>query len=370
MLNTIAEAIEDIKNGKVVIVVDDQERENEGDFITAAENITDELVNFMTSVGNGLLCVPLTADRCNNLNLDMMVGRNTVLHQTQFTVSVDLIGGGCTTGISTSDRAKTIQALAHVKTKPQDLGRPGHIFPLRAIDGGVLRRPGHTEAAVDLARLAGFQPAGTLIEILKKDGSIARFDDLVKISKQHQMKIISIEDLISYRMKHDTLINSVDSFDVNTRFGQYTFHVFQQTNNSRFHYALTKGLWDSEEEILVRVHSLKAKNDLIAFLTSNTKEQLKPVFDFIEKDKKGVVVFIDQEDSEINVLNRISKFKENQHKGIYGNPRIEMDELDYGIGAQIIHTLGVRKLKLITRRPIKRIGIEGYGLKVVDNITF
>ena len=370
MLNTIAEAIEDIKKGKVIIVVDDEERENEGDFITAAENITDELVNFMISVGNGLLCVPLTARRCNELNLDMMVGKNTALHQTQFTVSVDLIGRGCATGISTSDRAKTIQALASPKTKPQDLGKPGHVFPLRAMDGGVLRRPGHTEAAVDLARLAGFQQVGTLIEILKKDGNMARFEDLVEISGQHDLKIISIEDLISYRMKHDTLIDRIDSFAVNTLFGKYTFHVFQQTNNYRFHYALTKGLWDSKEKIPVRVHSLKGKNDLITFLTSNTKEQLEPVFHLIQKEGKGVVVFIDQEDSEYAVRNRILKFKENQKKGIHGNPEIEMDELDYGIGAQIIHTLGVRNLKLITRRPIKRIGIEGYGLKVIDNIIF
>lgn len=370
MLHSIPEAIEDIRQGRLVIVVDDEHRENEGDFIAAAEKVTPEMINFMVTQGRGLICVPLTERRCKALQLERMVEDNSDPMGTAFTVSVDKAGDGVTTGISASDRAKTVRALANPHTKPEQLNRPGHLFPLIAKAGGVLRRTGHTEAAVDLARLAGLTPAGVLVEIMNEDGSMARLPQLERRSKELGIKIISIKDLVAYRMQHDSLIQREEAFPVHTRFGDFQFYAYRQTTNGQYHYALTKGCWDGRDEVLVRVHALQQRNDLIAFLTSDTREQLEPVFKLIQADGKGAVVFVNPQQTPGELQARIAGFKRAQRQEDYSNPPLSMDEKDYGIGAQIIHELGIRRLRLITRKPQKRIGIEGYGIQVVDSLDF
>ena len=372
-LNTIEEAIADIKNGKIVIVVDDENRENEGDFIAAAEKVTPEMINFMATHGRGLICAPLTEDRCEVLDLEMMVKNNTVLHHTQFTVSVDLIGHGCTTGISTHDRAKTIKALVDDKTKAFDLGRPGHIFPLRARNGGVLRRTGHTEAAVDLARLAGFKPAGILVEILNQDGTMARLPQLINVAKNLDLKLISIEDLVAYRMKHDSLIEKKEDFEINTRFGAYRLRAYKQTTNNQIHIALTKGNWQSNEPVLVRINATLVNNDILGTLTGNSDKKLDDMFKVINTEGKGVMVFINQQSQSLNLLNRLKTLKEGQKEDeVTKAPRVKMDDKDFGIGAQILHDLNIHKIKLISNSEIhaKRVGIIGYGLEITEYVNF
>ena len=371
-LNTISEAIEDIRQGKVIIVVDDENRENEGDFIAAAEKVTPEMINFMAQHGRGLICAPLTEDRCEELDLTMMVKKNTVLHHTQFTVSVDLIGHGCTTGISVHDRAKTIKALVNENTRAYDLGRPGHIFPLRAKNGGVLRRTGHTEAAVDLARLAGFKPAGILVEILNEDGTMARLPQLAKVAKKFDLKIISIEDLVAYRMEHDSLIEKKEDFEIETRFGDFRMRAYQQTTNDQIHIALTKGQWSSEEPILTRVNATLVNNDILGTLTTNADKRLDEMFKVVNDAGKGAIIFINQQAQSMNLLKRMNVLKESQVKGkVTKAPRIEMDAKDFGIGAQILHDLNIRKLKLISNsQQTKRVGMIGYGLEIVDYVNY
>ena len=371
-LNSIQEAIEDIKQGKVIIVVDDENRENEGDFIAAAEAVTPEMINFMAKHGRGLICAPLTEDRCDELDLSMMVQNNTVLHHTQFTVSVDLIGQGCTTGISVHDRAKTIKALVEKDTKPQDLGRPGHIFPLKAKNGGVLRRTGHTEAAVDLARLAGFQPAGILVEILNEDGTMARLPELLKVAEKFNLKIISIEDLVAYRMEHDSLIEKKEDFNIETRFGKFRLRAYQQTTNNQIHIALTKGSWSKDEPVLARVNVSLVNNDILGTLTNNADQKLDNMFNAINTAEKGAVIFINQQAESMNLLNRLSILKENQIEGeLVKAPSLGMDSKDFGIGAQILHDLKVRKLKLLSNSlQTKRVGMIGYGLEIVDYVEY
>ena len=371
-LNSIEEAILDIKAGKVVIVVDDENRENEGDFIAAAECVTPEMVNFMATHGRGLICTPLTEDRCEALDLNMMVQNNTVLHHTQFTVSVDLIGQGCTTGISTHDRAKTIKSLVSPDTKPQDLGRPGHIFPLKAKNGGVLRRTGHTEAAVDLARLAGFNPAGILVEILNQDGTMARLPQLKEVAKRFDLKIISIEDLVAYRMEHDSLIDKKEDFNIETRFGKFRLRAYQQTTNEQVHIALTKGNWKSDEAILTRVNANLVNNDILGTLTNNVEQKLDDMFNVIHKAGKGAIIFINQESQSINLLNRLSALKNIQKDNeVVKAPQVKMDAKDFGIGAQILHDLNISKLRLISNSAhTKRVGMIGYGLEITDYVEY
>jgi len=370
-LHTIEEAIEDIRNGKVVIVVDDENRENEGDFIAAAEMATPEMINFMAKHGRGLICAPLTEKRCEELELTMMVENNTVLHHTQFTVSVDLIGHGCTTGISVHDRAKTIKALVNRETRPHDLGRPGHIFPLRAKNGGVLRRTGHTEAAVDFARLAGFEPAGILVEILNEDGTMARLPHLVEVAKKFDLKLVSIEDLVAYRMRHDSLIVKKEAFEVKTRFGEYTLHAYQQTTNDQIHIALTKGTWKIDEPVLTRINSTLVNNDILGTLTNNADKKLDDMFRVLNREGHGAIVFINQQSESFNLLKRLRGLKENQEKGIMRAPKIEMDAKDFGIGAQILHDLNISKLRIMTNSTqTKRVGIVGYGLEIVDYVPY
>ncbi|WP_297797604.1 3,4-dihydroxy-2-butanone-4-phosphate synthase [uncultured Eudoraea sp.] len=365
-LNTIEEAIEDIRNGKVVIVVDDENRENEGDFIAAAEAVTPEMINFMSKHGRGLICAPLTEERCKDLDLSMMVENNTVLHHTQFTVSVDLIGHGCTTGISVQDRAKTIMALVDTNTKPHDLGRPGHIFPLRAKNGGVLRRTGHTEAAVDFARLAGFEPAGILVEILNEDGTMARLPHLVEVARKFDLKLVSIEDLVAYRMRHDSLIVKREEFEVETRFGHFTLHAYQQTTNEQVHLALTKGKWKLDDPVLTRINSTLVNNDILGTLTHNADKKLDDMFKALNEAGKGAIVFINQQSQSFNLLKRLKGLEENQKNGIIKAPKIEMDTRDFGIGAQILHDLNITKMRLMTNSDqAKRVGIVGYGLEIV-----
>lgn len=371
-LNTIEEAIEDIRNGKVIIVVDDENRENEGDFIAAAESVTPEMINFMATHGRGLICAPLTEERCEELALNMMVENNTVLHHTQFTVSVDLIGHGCTTGISVHDRAKTIKALVDENTKPGDLGRPGHIFPLRAKEGGVLRRTGHTEASIDLARLAGFQPAGILVEILNEDGTMARLPQLVDVAKKFDLKLISIEDLVAYRMEHDSLINKREDFNINTKYGSFRLRAYKQTTNDQIHIALTKGKWEQNEPVLVRVNSTLVNNDILGILTNNADKKLDDMFK-IFKEEKGAIVFINQQSQSLNLLNRLKTLKEGQQEDtIVKAPRIEMDNRDFGIGAQILHDLGINKIKLVSNSvsKTKRVGMIGYGLEILEYVSY
>jgi len=372
-LNTIEEALLDIQNGKLIIVVDDENRENEGDFIAAAEFATPELVNFMATYGRGLICTPLTEHRCNELELELMVGKNTVLHETQFTVSVDLIGNGCSTGISAQDRSKTIKSLVHPDTKPKDLGRPGHIFPLRARDGGVLRRAGHTEAAVDLARLAGCSPAGVLVEILNEDGTMARLPQLIEIAKKLQLKIISIEDLIEYRLKHDSLVKLEEVVDMPTQYGNFKLYAFSQNTSPDIHLALVKGEWEKGEPIMVRVHSSCATGDILHSMRCDCGEQLVASMQMIEKEGKGVVLYMQQEGRGIGLINKLKAYKlqEQGRDTVEANLELgfKMDERDYGLGAQIIRSLGIEKLRLISNNPKKRVGLISYGLEIVENIA-
>lgn len=371
-LHSIEEAIEDIRQGKVVIVVDDESRENEGDFLTAARNITPEMINFMAREGRGLICVPLTEERCNELELDMMVGRNTATHETAFTVSVDLLGHGCTTGISAHDRAKTIQALINPETKPQELGKPGHIFPLRAKAEGVIRRAGHTEAAIDLARLAGFEPAGCIVEILNEDGSMARLPDLVKVAEKFQLKIISIEDLIKYRLQNESLIQREISVEMPTQWGNFDLIAYKQTNNNQEHLALIKGKWELNEPVLVRVHSSCMTGDIFGSCRCDCGEQLHRAMELIEKEGKGVIVYMNQEGRGIGLLNKLKAYKlqEQGMDTVEANISLGfgMDERDYGVGAQIIRDLGVSKMRLMSNNPRKRTGLVGYGLEIVENV--
>jgi len=372
-LNTIEEAITDIKNGKIIIVVDDEDRENEGDFIAAAEMVSPEMINFMATHGRGLICAPLTEDRCEALDLNLMVKNNTVLHHTPFTVSVDLIGNGCTTGISVHDRAKTIKALVNTDTKIHDLGRPGHIFPLRAKEGGVLRRTGHTEAAIDLARLAGLQPAGILVEILNEDGTMARLPELVKVAKKFDLKLISIEDLVAYRMEHDSLISKKEDFNILTKFGSYRLRAYQQTTNDQIHIALSKGQWKENEPVLVRVNSTLVNNDILGTLTNNVDKKLDDMFNVFNKEGKGAIVFINQQSQSFNLLSRLKSLKESQTASkVVKAPRIKMDAKDFGIGAQILHDLGIHKIKLVSNREKtqRRVGMIGYGLEVVEHVGY
>ncbi|NLN26048.1 MAG: 3,4-dihydroxy-2-butanone-4-phosphate synthase [Bacteroidetes bacterium] len=371
-LDTIESAIEDIRQGKVVIVVDDENRENEGDFIAAAEKVTPEMINFMATHGRGLICAPLTEERCNQLDLKMMVENNTVLHHTQFTVSVDLLGHGCTTGISVHDRAKTIKALVDESTKPSDLGRPGHIFPLRAKEGGVLRRTGHTEAAIDLARLAGLKPAGILVEILNEDGTMARLPELVKVAERFDLKLISIEDLVKYRMEHDSLIEKKEDFMLQTQFGEFRLVAYRQTTNNQIHFALTKGSWNADEPVPVRVNATLVNSDILTALTDDAEKKLDDMFKIIEQEEKGAIVFVNQQMQSLNLLNRLKELKEMQTPGkVAKAPRIVSDVKDFGIGAQILHELGIHKIRLISNsQETKRVGMIGYGLQIIDYIRY
>jgi 3,4-dihydroxy 2-butanone 4-phosphate synthase / GTP cyclohydrolase II len=372
-LNTISEAITDIKKGKVVIVVDDENRENEGDFIAAAEMATPEMINFMATHGRGLICAPLTEERCEDLGLNMMVKNNTVLHNTQFTVSVDLIGQGCTTGISVHDRSKTIKALVDKNTKVHDLGRPGHIFPLKAKEGGVLRRTGHTEASIDLARLAGLQPAGILVEILNEDGTMARLPELIKVAEKFDLKLISIEDLVAYRMEHDSLINKKEDFKINTKYGSFRLRAYQQTTNDQIHIALTKGQWQDEEPVLVKVNSTLINNDILGTLTNNADKKIDDMFSVINEEGKGAIVFINQQSQSLNLLSRLKTLKEAQSDNdVAKAPRIVMDSKDFGIGAQILHDLGIRKIRLVSnsKNIKKRVGMIGYGLEITEYVNY
>lgn len=370
-LNTIEEAIEDIRQGKIIIVVDDEDRENEGDFIAAAEKVTPEMINFMATHGRGLICAPLTEARCKELDLNLMVTNNTVLHETQFTVSVDLIGHGCTTGISVHDRAKTIQFLVDDNTKPEDLGRPGHIFPLRAKQGGVLRRTGHTEAAIDLARLAGLKPAGILVEILNEDGSMARLPQLFEVAKKFDLKIISIEDLVAYRMQHDSLIQKKEDFEIETRFGTFRLRAYVQTTNKQVHLALTKGSWNIGESILTRINSTQVNNDILGTLTNDPDQKLERMFQRINEEGKGAILFINQEIQPIELLNRITELKGLQEKGVFKAPQVKMDNKDFGIGAQILHDIDITNIRLLSNsEQTKRVGMIGYGLEIMEYVDF
>ncbi|KAB1159701.1 3,4-dihydroxy-2-butanone-4-phosphate synthase [Tenacibaculum aiptasiae] len=370
-LNTIEEAIEDIKNGKVIIVVDDEDRENEGDFLAAANKVTPEMINFMATHGRGLICTPLTEDRCKELELGMMVNNNTDPMETAFTVSVDLRGKGVTTGISASDRAKTIQALVDPETKPFDLARPGHIFPLKAKNGGVLRRTGHTEAAIDFARLAGLEPAGVIVEIMNEDGTMARLPQLLEVAKNFDLKIVSIEDLVAYRMEHDSLIEKKEDFNIQTRFGDFRLRAYQQTTNKQIHIALTKGTWSKDEPILTRINSTLVNNDILGTLTNNADKKLDQMFKVVNDEGKGAIVFINQQSQALNLLNRLRGLKENQAKGIMKAPKVTMDNRDFGIGAQILHDLHIHKLRLISNtEQTKRVGMIGYGLEIVDYVNY
>jgi 3,4-dihydroxy 2-butanone 4-phosphate synthase/GTP cyclohydrolase II len=373
VLNTIEEAIEDIRNGKVIIVVDDEDRENEGDFIAAAECATPEMINFMATHGRGLICTPLTGERCDELGLTQMVTNNTVLHETQFTVSVDLIGHGCTTGISVHDRAKTIKALVDSNTKPGDLGRPGHIFPLRAKEGGVLRRTGHTEASVDLARLAGFAPAGILVEILNEDGTMARLPQLVEVAKKFDLKLISIEQLIEYRMHHESLIERDVEVQMPTKFGDFKLVAYKEKLTDQDHLALIKGEWKQDEPILVRVHSSCMTGDIFGSCRCDCGPQLEKSMQMIEEAGKGVIVYMNQEGRGIGLRNKLKAYKL-QEEGldtVEANLRLgfKSDQRDYGVGAQILRDLGVTKMRLMSNNPTKRTGLVGYGLEIVDNVS-
>lgn len=370
-LNTIAEAIEDIRNGKVILVVDDENRENEGDFLGAAEKATPEMINFMATHGRGLICAPLTEKRCKELDLGMMVYNNTDPMETAFTVSVDLRGKGVTTGISASDRALTVRSLIDETTRPFDLARPGHIFPLKAKDGGVLRRTGHTEAAIDFARLAGLKPAGVIVEVMNEDGTMARLPQLIEVAKKFDIKIVSIEDLVAYRMEHDSLIEKKEDFDIVTRFGEFRLRAYQQTTNNQIHIALTKGTWSKEDTILTRVNSTLVNNDILGTLTNDADKKLDKMFQVINDEGKGAIIFVNQQNQSQNLLNRLEILKENQQNGEIKAPAIKMDHKDFGIGAQILHDLNIRKLKLITNsEQTKRVGMIGYGLEIVDYINY
>lgn len=371
-LNSIEEALEDIRAGKVIIVVDDENRENEGDFLTAAENASPEVINFMATHGRGLICAALTEERCDELELDMMVSRNTSSHDTAFTVSVDLIGHGCTTGISASDRSKTVKSLVDKNIKPSDFARPGHIFPLKAKKGGVLRRSGHTEATVDLSRLAGFSAAGVLVEIMNEDGTMARLPELFELAKRHNLKIISIEDLIKYRLEHESLIKREVGVDLPTALGDFKLIAYTQTTTGQPHLALVKGEWQEDEPILVRVHSSCLTGDIFGSCRCECGPQLHTAMQMIEAEGKGIIVYMNQEGRGIGLLNKLKAYKL-QEEGldtVEANEKLgfKMDERDYGVGAQIIRDLGAKKLKLMTNNPTKRAGLIGYGLEIVENI--
>lgn len=370
-LHSIKEAIDDIRDGKIIIVVDDEDRENEGDFLAAAEKVTPEMINFMATHGRGLICAPLTEKRCKELNLEMMVGNNTDPLETAFTISVDLKGGGVTTGISAADRAQTVRSLIDPATRPQDLGRPGHIFPLKAKEGGVLRRTGHTEAAIDFARLAGFEPAGVIVEIMNEDGSMARLPQLVEVAKRFDLKLVSIEDLVAYRMQHDSLIVKKEDFDVETRFGTFRLRAYEQTTNKQIHIALTKGAWKSDEPVLVRVNSTLVNNDILGTLTNNAEKKLDYMFKAVNEEGKGAIVFINQESQNLNLLNRLKELKEIQKQGEMKAPPIVMDTKDFGIGAQILHDLEIHKLRLLSNSgQTKRVGMIGYGLEITEYVSY
>ncbi len=370
-LNTIEEAIEDIRQGKVIIVVDDEDRENEGDFLAAAEKITPEMINFMATHGRGLICTPLTESRCKELDLRAMVTNNTDHMETAFTVSVDLKGNGVTTGISAADRAKTVEALVDPNTKPHDLARPGHIFPLIAKQGGVLRRTGHTEAAIDFARLAGFKPAGVICEILNEDGTMSRLPELIKVAKKFDLKLVSIEDLVAYRMQHDSLIVKKEDFDIETRFGTFRLRAYEQTTNKQIHIALTKGTWNLGEPILTRIHSSQVNNDLLGTLTNNAEQQLDDMFKVINENGKGAVIFINQDMTAVNLLNRISELKTLQSQGTLKAPKVIIDSKDYGIGAQILHDIDISKIRLVSNtEQTKRVGMIGYGLEITEYVNY
>jgi 3,4-dihydroxy 2-butanone 4-phosphate synthase/GTP cyclohydrolase II len=372
MLDSIESAIEDIKNGKLVIVVDDEDRENEGDFLTAARNVTPEIVNFMSKYGRGLICAPLEEERCAELKLDLMVNNNTALHETAFTVSVDLLGHGCTSGISAHDRSKTIQALIDPAIKPEDLGRPGHIFPLRAKKGGVLRRAGHTEAGNDLARLAGFEPASVLVEIMNDDGSMARLPELQEIAKRFDLKLISIKDLIEYRLKTDSLIEEIVRVDMPTKFGNFKLIAFNEKGTPNEHLALIKGEWHKDEPVLVRVHSSCFTGDILGSMRCDCGEQLHAAMQQVEKEGKGIILYMNQEGRGIGLVNKLKAYKlqENGFDTVEANLHLgfPMDKRDYGIGAQILRSLGVTKLRLLSNNPKKRAGLLGYGLEVVEAV--
>jgi len=373
MLNRIEDAIEEIKNGKMIIVVDDEDRENEGDFITAARNVTPEIINFMSTHGRGLICAPLIEDRCDELNLQPMVIDNTSLHETAFTVSIDLLGNGCTTGISANDRAKTIQALVNSNTQPEDLGRPGHIFPLRAKRGGVLRRAGHTEATTDIARLAGFEPAGVLVEIMNEDGSMARVPQLREIAKRFNLKMISIKDLIEYRLKTESLIEEEVRVEMPTKYGVFELIAFRQVNTGDIHMAIKKGDWKKDEPVLVRVHSSCMTGDILGSLRCDCGDQLHHAMQIIETEGKGIVLYMNQEGRGIGLLNKLKAYKlqEDGMDTVEANIQLGfgMDDRDYGVGAQILRELGITKMKLMTNNPRKRAGLLGYGLEITETVS-
>jgi 3,4-dihydroxy 2-butanone 4-phosphate synthase / GTP cyclohydrolase II len=371
-IDSIEDAIEDIRNGKVIVVVDDEDRENEGDFICAAECITPEIVNFMATHGRGLICAPLIESRCDELGLEMMVGKNTAVFETAFTVSVDLIGHGCTTGISAHDRFRTIKALADPETKPEDLGRPGHIFPLKAKKEGVLRRTGHTEAAIDFARLAGFRPAGVLVEIMNEDGSMARLGDLRKVADRFGLKLVTIKDLIAYRMRVESQIKRQVKVDMPTMHGDFQLVAYEELATSEIHMALVKGMWEKDEPVLVRVHSSCVTGDIFGSCRCDCGPQLHNAMEMVEKEGKGVVLYMKQEGRGIGLLNKLRAYKLQQEglDTVEANLQLgfDMDNRDYGIGAQILHDLGISKIRLITNNPKKRVGLMGYGLEIVENI--
>jgi 3,4-dihydroxy 2-butanone 4-phosphate synthase / GTP cyclohydrolase II len=372
MLDKIEEAIEEIKKGNIVIVVDDEDRENEGDFIIASKMVTPEVINFMSKHGRGLICIALPEERCTELGLELMVNNNTALHETAFTVSVDLLGHGCTSGISVHDRAKTVQALINNDTRLEDLGRPGHIFPLRAKKGGVLRRAGHTEAAMDLARLAGFEPSGVLVEIMNDDGSMARLPELREVAKKFDFKIISIKDLIEYRLKIDSLIEEIVQVDMPTKHGNFKLIAFQEKNTKNEHLALIKGEWENDEPVMVRVHSSCVTGDILGSLRCDCGEQLQMAMEMVEKEGKGAILYMDQEGRGIGLLNKLKAYRlqEGGMDTVEANLHLgfQMDQRDYGVGAQILRHIGITKLKLISNNPKKRVGLMGYGLEVIENL--
>ena len=373
MLDSIESAIEDIKKGKLVIVVDDEDRENEGDFVTAAENVTPEIINFMSTYGRGLICAPLSEALCEKFKLQPMVSDNTSLHATPFTVSIDLLGQGCTTGISASDRAKTVQALVNPATLPEDFGRPGHIFPLRAKKGGVLRRTGHTEATVDLSRIAGFSEAGVLVEIMNEDGSMARLPQLKEIAERFELKLISIKDLIEYRLNKETLISEEERVHMPTKYGDFELVAFKQLNTGDIHLAIKKGEWKKEEPVMVRVHSSCMTGDILGSLRCDCGDQLHKALKIIEAEGKGVVLYMNQEGRGIGLLNKLKAYKLQEQGMDTVEANLElgfgMDERDYGVGAQILRHLGISKMKLLSNNPRKRAGLLGYGLEVVENVA-
>ena len=371
-LDPIEDAIEAIKNGEVIIVVDDEDRENEGDFVCAAEKVTPEIINFMATHGRGLICAPLIEDRCEQLGLELMVGSNTAVFETPFTVSVDLVGHGCTTGISTADRAKTILALVDDSIHPSELGKPGHIFPLKAKRGGVLRRAGHTEAAIDFSRLAGLKPAGVLVEIMNEDGTMARLDDLWKVRERFQLKLVSIKDLIAFRLKNESLITREIGVDMPTAWGNFDLLAYRQTNTQEIHLALIKGSWEKDEPILVRVHSSCATGDIFGSCRCDCGPQLHAAMEMVEQEGKGVVLYMNQEGRGIGLINKLKAYKlqEEGMDTVQANLALglPMDGRDYGVGAQILRDLGVAKIRLISNNPQKRVGLLGYGLEIIDQV--